>query len=590
MHVKLALALLVTGCIDIPQAPTPECTVDTDCQTALGEVCSSGVCYGGPPFGSFAALVAPPSDRSDLISVEVPSINLPNNGDLSTFELETPVTISGRVECATMKCTTSSIAATIFVTRPPLFAGGTGYSAGTTSKDALPRGANSFSIAVPRSHSGDPPYVVTIVPTGNGSLPPANGADSAAELAPPIAFTVAPTTDTNIDTKLLGTPSSQVISGLLTDGANHPLTKYRVVARGKLTATAAQSEVSSVDYTTDGTFALTLADNAVGPISIVATPYDKQVVAPSLTVGGLEPKTQSRTLAQPANTGSKLVVSIPIEGLGGDGAVKRVAGAHVVVTAAYDPPLHDNAAAVLTRDATTDDRGVAQLELLDGMTLASLYKLSVVPPANSTLGTVFATTVDLTTLAAGVLPAVRLPPRVALRGRVVAADGTPVGKLAVTVQPSLRFTWSELDAAAAFLSEIPAPTTVTADAGDFVVYVDLAIDGVWGHYDLSFDAPAGTSLASFTLLDVELPRVGTLATLSLPDTRLPDSARLHGTVVDPNHVGVSGSELRIFQLAADSSLCGQVLYPPANCVIPAQLIGHATSDDTGTLQLALPRQ
>jgi hypothetical protein len=598
MHLKLALAILVTGCIDIPQPPTPQCTVDTDCQTALGEVCSSGVCYGGPPFGSFAAVVAPPSDRSELISVEIPSINLPNNGDLSTFELVTPVTINGRVECATMKCTTSSIAATILVTREPLFVGGTGFSAGTTSKDGLPRGTNSFAISVPRAHSGDPPYVVTIVPSGNGSLPPANGADSAAELAPPTSFTVTPTSDTNIDTKVLGTASSPVISGLLTDGANHPLSKYRVVARGKLSATAAQSEVSSVDYTTDGTFALTLADNAVGPISIVATPYDINVVATTLTLGGLEPKNAMRTLAAPANTGNKLVVSIPIEGLADDGAVKPVAGAHVIVTAEYDPPLSDSAIAVLSVEATTDDGGIAAFQLLDGMTLASSYKLSVIPPVTSSLctgaqaclGAVFDTAVDLSTLAANVLPPVRLPPRVALRGRVVAADGTPAGKLAVTAHPSLRFTWSEQDAAAAFLAEIPAPTGVTADAGDFVVYVDLAIDGVWGHYDLTFDAPAGTTVASFTLPDVELPRVGTLTTLSLPDTELPNTARLHGTLVDPNHFAVSGGELRIFQIASDTSLCGQVLYPPSNCVIPAQLIGHAASDDTGVLDLALPRQ
>ena len=166
----------------------------------------------------------------------------------------------------------------------------------------------------------------------------------------------------------------------------------------------------------------------------------------------------------------------------------------------------------------------------------------------------------------------------------------PAGKLSVTAQPSLRFTWSELDPAAAFLAEIPAPTAVTTAAGDFVVYVDLAIDGVWGHYDLTFDAPAGTARASFTLPDIELPRVGTLTTLNLPDTHLPDAARLHGTLVDPNHLAVSGGELRIFQIATNTSLCGEVIYPPANCVIPAQLIGHAASDDTGTLELALPRQ
>jgi hypothetical protein len=305
-----------------------------------------------------------------------------------------------------------------------------------------------------------------------------------------------------------------------------------------------------------------------------------------------------RTLAAPANTGNQLKFSIPIEGLADGGAVEPVAGAHVIVTAEYDPPLSDNAVAELRVETTTDDRGFASVTLLDGMTFASSYRLSVIAPVTSSLctaaqaclGAVFDTTVDLSTLADNALPPVRLPRRVALRGRVVAADGTPASKLAVTAHPSLRFTWSEQDAAAAFLAEIPAPTAVTADAGDFVVFVDLAIDGVWGHYDLTFDAPAGTAVASFTLPDVELPRVGTLMALSLPDTELPNSARLHGTLEDPNHLAVSGGELRIFQISTDTSLCGQVLYPPADCVIPAQLIGHAASDDTGVLQLALPRQ
>ena len=34
----LALALLVGGCLQIPEAPKPECTRDSDCETALGEV------------------------------------------------------------------------------------------------------------------------------------------------------------------------------------------------------------------------------------------------------------------------------------------------------------------------------------------------------------------------------------------------------------------------------------------------------------------------------------------------------------------------------------------------------------------------
>jgi hypothetical protein len=61
-------------------------------------------------------------------------------------------------------------------------------------------------------------------------------------------------------------------------------------------------------------------------------------------------------------------------------------------------------------------------------------------------------------------------------------------------------------------------------------------------------------------------------------------------LADSTNLHVGGGELRIFQLATDTSLCTEVPYPPDGCVIPAQLLGHAASDDEGTLTLALPRE
>ncbi|HEY0255555.1 MAG TPA: hypothetical protein VGC41_28695, partial [Kofleriaceae bacterium] len=97
------------------------------------------------------------------------------------------------------------------------------------------------------------------------------------------------------------------------------------------------------------------------------------------------------------------------------------------------------------------------------------------------------------------------------------------------------------------------------------------------------------SLASFTVTDVELPREATLTSYGIDDTRLPDTAFLHGKIADANHIVVTGAELRVYAIASDNNLCAVVPYPPADCVIPAQLIGHAASDATGGLRLALPR-
>jgi len=112
---------------------------------------------------------------------------------------------------------------------------------------------------------------------------------------------------------------------------------------------------------------------------------------------------------------------------------------------------------------------------------------------------------------------------------------------------------------------------------------------VWGYYDLEFDAPAGVSIASWTLPSLAIPRDPSLATLDIPDATLPDTAYLHGQLADPNHLRVSDGELRIFAISTDSTLCSEVPYPPAGCVVPAQLAGHAASGDDGTLKLALPR-
>lgn len=583
--------VLAAGCITIPEPPTPECTVDSDCNTAMGEVCWTNQCYGGPTSGTFAAVLVPPAVRPDLIAIEVPDLPLPANGDFGTLDLETPVHITGRVEafCPDQQtCSQTSVEATVLVTRAPLFPGGTGYSNAFTSTKGLSRGTNSFRASVPRSHAGDPPYVITIVPTGNGPTPPQNGTQSAAQLSPTASFEEAPTSDITVGTIVLGSKTSPVITGTLTDSANRPLTKYRVVARGKLDALGSVTDVSTVAYTTTGSYSLTLADGIVGAISIVATPYDPNVTAPVLTLPGIEPKSGVHALTQPANLGSVTNTYVKVEGLASNGAVNTVIGSKVTITATIPSPLHDSAEATLTVQATTaatdDPKGVL-LPLLDGT--AWQYKLRVVPPAGSEFGVVFDQALDTSMLS--MVPNVRLPPRVALSGKVVDANGAPAKALSVTAQPSLRFQWSEEDDAAAFLAEIPAATANTDEAGDFIVYVDLAVAGVWGHYDVAFAQTSGASSASYTVGDVELPRQASLTSLVMPQTQLPDTAFLHGVLSDTNHLKISGGELRVFEITTDTSLCDQVPFPPASCVIPAQLIGNATSADDGGLRLGLPR-
>ena len=176
----------------------------------------------------------------------------------------------------------------------------------------------------------------------------------------------------------------------------------------------------------------------------------------------------------------------------------------------------------------------------------------------------------------------------ALRGTLKDPQGAPIANASVTATPSLRFSWSLAPADEDFLAQIPAATATTPDSGDFVVWVDPYLAGVWGHYDLSVEPASGTDSPLWAVRDIEIPRAGQTV-VTLGDVTVPDAANIHGRITDPTGNPVEGGELRVFSVSADQSLCGDVSYPPSGCVIPAQLVGHGTSDSLGVVRLTLPR-
>ena len=240
---------LGAGCLEVPGAQGSECKVDSDCNTASGEVCFEGLCYGDPPLGMYAATLSAPITREDLIATEVPLLTLFSDGDLGPLTLETPVTFSGRVEaaCSTSQttCSTMSIAAQVRITRPSRFPGGPALRLVALSKSGMPRGTDSFTIEIPRTHPGDPPYRITIDPEGGSDTPPTHGGKDPAQLVPPRRLALAAETDIEHQTYALGSNAVQ-ISGTLKDGLGTALTKYRVVALGRWDANGAPTEVYSV--------------------------------------------------------------------------------------------------------------------------------------------------------------------------------------------------------------------------------------------------------------------------------------------------------------------------------------------------------
>jgi len=214
----------------------------------------------------------------------------------------------------------------------------------------------------------------------------------------------------------------------------------------------------------------------------------------------------------------------------------------------------------------------------------------VIPPVNSTLGIDYNTTwtIDQLSQLATNGDSIRLSPRIALRGTLVDTSGKPIANASVTPRPSAKFQWNLIPAEQDFLTQIPVPTAVTTNTGDFVAWVDPFLDTVWGTYDLDIEPASGDNVPSWTVANVDIPR-GAQAAATLDKITVPDAANIHGRLTDPSGIPVEGGELRVFSLATDTSLCDMTMYHPTACVIPALQVGHGASDASGTVQLTLPR-
>ena len=589
----LALAAAATGCLSVPDGTKPECNADADCDRAGGEVCDEGLCWGNPPPGPFAAIVSPPSERlGDVVARELEVSAIPPDGYFD-IQLDEPVLYTGQIIVAcpppVAACDTTPLGVSIVVTRPSFFAGGPGYRQVVSSD---PR-TGTFQLVLPRTQSGDPPYTVTVVPDGRLDTP--SNVDTG-ELVPPLRTTLRVTEDQIGKSFQLGAVSLATIDGKIVDTGGNGRANYRVVALGRWDANSPSTEVSTVFYTkSDGTFSLRLSQGLVpgSVLEIVAKPYTT-TRAPTLhmnvTESGSGGSSGTKILVAP-DVGSEVVVSVVVDGASTNGGVTGVIGARVFVTGTVAAQSSGGTSATFAAEGTTGDTGLTQIKLLDGGQLATNYRISIVPPAGSTVGIVFDEP-----FAIGNTNHKRLPERVALAGRLGDIDGTPLHEVQVTARPSLRFLWSLDNDAQAFVAAIPAATTVTDDAGEFVVFIDplLANEGIediWGSYDVSFDPIDLTTAPSWTAFDFGIPRDTSVSRVQLPGMTLPDIARIHGRVTDGFGGSVEGAEVRLFSFASGISpdLCNQVSNAPSNCPIPAQQLGRGTSDFDGIMRLTLPR-
>jgi hypothetical protein len=391
-------------------------------------------------------------------------------------------------------------------------------------------------------------------------------------------------------TVTLGSADSAVLSGVVVDSSGHVLKDHRVVALGRFDADGSPTEVSTVAFESDGTYAITLADGISGPVELIARPIDPMAVAPTLHLGGLIAATATRTVGQPANLGDPAPLELLVKGLSDGGAVVPVPGARVIVVGSYSAGIGTTAHTDFENDATTGSDGVAHLQILNGSALAPSYVVHVIPPSGSnlaSLGVAYATPLADTLTTNG--SELRLPGRTKISGVVVDREGAPIGNVSITAVPSLRFQWSLDPAPLAFLASIPPATTASSDDGHFVLYVDPLVADTWADYDLTFEPPVSSGEPRWTVADVEIPRLMNDTNLGLGNVAIPDAAFVHGRITDAGGNPVGSGTLSIYQLVTNLSLCGEVAHAPATCAIPARLLGHGVSDASGTVELTLPR-
>lgn len=580
-----ALSLLLAGCLSVPDSQPVECKVQSDCDTANGEVCEEGTCWGNPPAGPFAVLITPPGERkTDSVAREMIVDSLPADGYFGDLELGAPATLSGQIVCPN-ECANTDLGASIVVTRPSSFVGGPSFR---QVFDTDPR-TGAFQLVLPRVLDGEPSYTMTVIPEGRDS-----SEESLARQVPPLRTILTLDKSEAGRTIDLGSADPRIIEGSIVDANDNPATNYRVVALGRWEETSPLTEVSTVDIVglIDNSFAIRLSEGIVGSVEIVAQPID-DTLQPTLRMmvnpTAAQNLAQQLELVQPVLE-SPIEINVDVRGTSTGGNVANVIGAHVTVRGR----LAGQTEATFVTTSDTDESGRATLKLPGGA-LTSSYRVSVVPAPNSPVGMVFDRTLD-----PGGTTQIKLPDRIAIVGVVVDAFGDPLKDVQVTAAPSLRFQWSLEPDPQAFSTSIPAASVVTTGSGEFVLYVDQLLaagdateeDFVWGFYDLLFVPGEATNAPLFTQAEVEIPRDPTRTQLSIGTLPLPDAAHIHGRIVAPSAETVEGAEIKLFRVEdpnSFTSFCDLLTNAPPSCPVPALQLGRGISDADGIARLTLPR-
>jgi hypothetical protein len=586
-HVVSIALLSFAACLPNPGAvQAPECFQSSDCPAA-GQVCDEGLCWGDAPPGTYAALMAPPSsNRHDLVVTELPTINIPDAGDLGDQIIARPVQIGGRVHLGCVPnfsgCDpTAAVAATITVTRPSRIQGGPEYVDAGTSDASITSG-DSFTLDVPRLGLADSPYTVTITPDDTMSVFP-NG-PTAAALAPPLTITLAATDDMIGQDLVLGQGSLRTVSGRVVDATGAGMPGVKVDALGRFVDGQPMLRVSTVAVTDlTGYYTIQIAQDAQAMIDIIGVPADKPSMTLRLAAVKADlPQQLVADMGIPA-AGKPIAVTLPIVGHSSAGVATPVVAASVDVVATLDAG-HVGQTTTYEVVTSTDTQGNASLTLLPASgTPLREYHVRINPAPTSEFASAYDQTIEVGT-GGGVLGEIDLPHRVAVTGQLLDHSGFAAAGVTVTAQPALSLTLGLSPATQTLLSSLQPPTTTTMPDGGYFLWVDPDFAGTAAVYDLVCVPPAGSALPRATIPAVPLDSA--TATKRVPVTALPQGRHVRARIVDETGAIVSAAEFRLYAVMTDPAICTSS-HLPAGCV-PATLLSVDQSDDQGEVRLVVP--
>jgi hypothetical protein len=575
-------SLAIAGCISLPPITQPMCETNADCDTANGEICGEGVCWGDPPEGMYAVRIGPPPDRDDLVPTEITAVEIHDNGWIQTpLVLETALVVSGTVslDCpAGANCPEplAGLAAQVTISRPARIRGGPAFIASATTTAESP----AFAIKIPRGLPGEE-YFVTASPIRDPMRPQL-------DRVAPGRLVIFPT-DTPPPLDLRLGAELNLVTGVVTDAGGVGIRDARVVVRGRWEATGPEVELSSIGTTDQaGRFDVFLPSSPIDPAArLVVTPHTvygevQPTLIHELTVTGDPVITVTGSLVMPDYPEPQLV-TIPIRGTSTEGDYEPIAGAQVTLVGEElierFPPTLPPVVARIEATGTTDPQGNVQLFLIPSSEDLA-YQLHVKPPPASGAAQyagVYGAAINVDA-GSSTLAEVYVANQVAIRGQLLGFhDGQPAEGMVVTATANRGFAGTLVEDLQRELAEaVPTSETTNSD-GSFAIFVDPEIAGVPVVYDVRFEPSANTLLPIWQPDPIEIDPV---SGYDLGTRTLPAAAYVRGDIKDADEARIGGADVRLYTIPALIVACD-------TCPDAAVLRAHATSGLSGVVHLVL---